>query len=1006
MATIALGVYMCHAKARSHLHGMGLQFNIRDTRIGNETIDFVTIGRPDPPPMIINSVVIHTNQTLPPAVTGPTITGTPTRLIATATCAAIVNNRISVHLNTHAGGRVHEARGSVSSTSSSSDRSSISSVEPTPSSSLMTSPSRSSPVLVSASKPVSAKGKGKELTPSQLYESLLLGGFGCEVGCELAIPLWKPSPRVTRGGHKYTIEIGDVGVFSDGLPFHTLFNIIQPKDSMANRNRVPEGVDPPCEIEDDSFTVFDNYHRAGTTLTKPRGSISHQRVQGNKALRIFTFDLSQEEGALLMLPRGASLEKLAGTEELKRRVKRYWREWYKFAGNRGDGGRKALFVVTGVAKCSMWAIAVWDLDTSDNLRSLKLDVDGGTCSWSFSPAMCYAHSSPDIPTDTANQLKETVFVGGFWVNRGIVPKPPSVRSGDDGSGHEEDNTDQDEDHRDHEHSRDLPPNDSSYSFLPMSQPSASGGGYSGSSRAPFDPADSSNESQVDELELSLSVQDFDQYRPAGPPPPPPPPQDNRPCEVINKFALALISKACPALLDAGCIAFSHDDDWISVAKDGKDSELEFPPKTELIRRISSTLKFVVEQGKSTHNGQSQIDCLPATMESENVITALVEFREPEVMEEAPPGCDTLRTAVLESDNTPKVTSTSFEDTAQDEQHNNQIPQPDPQIIEALNNKDRAYVLKLGELMEETISDRKERMEVNPTTGNQRMLVHRASAYYRLKPEERLQEDVCLHSLMGKKSALADLVIVELLDWARHQDSIDVQFNEPTVFSTLSNSPIVNGINKWYDNDLKHGVSLRNGQTRVTLNDPGSTLCLRSNQYHSRKAWLSQVWSVFHAHGISLKDDLRDYKLIVPDIWLNLSISPSEHKRRQRHQQPIFLFVRPLPSTPLHSHTTTSLHYWSFYEDGQSPLSTSTCHRLGLPVELELRVSFGVYTWSNNVYKTMQKYQAARGFDPSTVEFARSLGYGYEDPAYKPTQNVSDRFEEIDMKELGEFNSVT
>ncbi|KAF9643711.1 hypothetical protein BDM02DRAFT_3191297 [Thelephora ganbajun] len=56
------------------------------------------------------------------------------------------------------------------------------------------------------------------------------------------------------------------------------------------------------------------------------------------------------------------------------------------------------------------------------------------------------------------------------------------------------------------------------------------------------------------------------------------------------------------------------------------------------------------------------------------------------------------------------------------------------IIEALRSKDRLFVLKLGEQMEALINERKTRIDLNPTTSYQRLLVHRCSAYYRLAPE--------------------------------------------------------------------------------------------------------------------------------------------------------------------------------------------------------------------------------------------------------------------------------
>ena len=45
---------------------------------------------------------------------------------------------------------------------------------------------------------------------------------------------------------------------------------------------------------------------------------------------------------------------------------------------------------------------------------------------------------------------------------------------------------------------------------------------------------------------------------------------------------------------------------------------------------------------------------------------------------------------------------------------NQSLEVDPQIIEALKNKDRIYVLKLGELMEGLINDRRYVHSTEPT----------------------------------------------------------------------------------------------------------------------------------------------------------------------------------------------------------------------------------------------------------------------------------------------------
>ncbi|GJE90938.1 hypothetical protein PsYK624_070850 [Phanerochaete sordida] len=62
-------------------------------------------------------------------------------------------------------------------------------------------------------------------------------------------------------------------------------------------------------------------------------------------------------------------------------------------------------------------------------------------------------------------------------------------------------------------------------------------------------------------------------------------------------------------------------------------------------------------------------------------------------------------------------------------------EPDVQILEALRSKDRLWVLKLGESMETLINEHKQpRIELNPATSYQRMLVHKCAAYHRLTSE--------------------------------------------------------------------------------------------------------------------------------------------------------------------------------------------------------------------------------------------------------------------------------
>ncbi|KAL0570200.1 hypothetical protein V5O48_011774 [Marasmius crinis-equi] len=268
--------------------------------------------------------------------------------------------------------------------------------------------------------------------------------------------------------------------------------------------------------------------------------------------------------------------------------------------------------------------------------------------------------------------------------------------------------------------------------------------------------------------------------------------------------------------------------------------------------------------------------------------------------------------------------------------------------------------------------------------------------------ELLKEDVFFRFLTGLKLKAADPVVLKALHLASRQEFVDLQFNQPTVIYSLTNTPIASVTPSWYQYGGTDGVLLADGQTRFTLINPPTNIKIQLSS--SPTAWLLQAWNMFYALGVSLEEDLSQYKLILPAIYLNLCLSSSKHKSRRRGDRPIFPFVRPLPSTLLQSCTTPSLHYWSFDEDGRSPLARAMCHHLGLPVALGLEFgNANAHSWSNDVYKRMHAYQVARGFDPSTTDFAWSHEDAY--PAYKPIQNNSGRFEEVDSEAIEERNSV-
>ncbi|KAJ8088730.1 hypothetical protein PM082_013973 [Marasmius tenuissimus] len=237
-------------------------------------------------------------------------------------------------------------------------------------------------------------------------------------------------------------------------------------------------------------------------------------------------------------------------------------------------------------------------------------------------------------------------------------------------------------------------------------------------------------------------------------------------------------------------------------------------------------------------------------------------------------------------------------------------------------------------------------------------------------------------------------------------------NTAQVFSTLSNTPIAIARLRWhlceYDfKTLSEQTLLGNGLVRFRLGDGegvGLEMGLETGEFlEEKEVWLLQAWSIFHALGITLEDNLEAITLVTSFASLKGSLSSSQVQRQRRLQQPIYLFVHPLPANlpliPLNGHQqidgqTPSLHFWSFREDGNSPLSPQICHSLGLPTVLHLHYSTASELWTNDTYKIIRQYQALRGFDPTTTAFAQHLRYLI---IHQPIRDLA-RFKEINEEQ--------
>ncbi|KAK1223237.1 hypothetical protein PQX77_013888 [Marasmius sp. AFHP31] len=257
--------------------------------------------------------------------------------------------------------------------------------------------------------------------------------------------------------------------------------------------------------------------------------------------------------------------------------------------------------------------------------------------------------------------------------------------------------------------------------------------------------------------------------------------------------------------------------------------------------------------------------------------------------------------------------------------------------------------------------------------------------------ELVQEDVLLRFLAGLKSRHVDDVVVGGVASSGASTAVPERVLRPTVISTLTNAPIAVANNSWTSsrNSLSDGKLLADGMARFTLDGRGHLLL--DWNWDVKEAWMAQAWSIFGARGISMEEDLSVYHLVLPYAKLFGDLLYSEARRQSR--QPIYLFIKP-PPFGLDDDSTSSVHFWSFDEEGHSPLSDDLCQDFGLPTTFSISQSSYSYSWSNEAYDSLRQYQLLRGFDPSTTDFARSLGF--DENIFHPLRD-SDRFAQVNQE---------
>ncbi|KAK1223199.1 hypothetical protein PQX77_013922, partial [Marasmius sp. AFHP31] len=160
--------------------------------------------------------------------------------------------------------------------------------------------------------------------------------------------------------------------------------------------------------------------------------------------------------------------------------------------------------------------------------------------------------------------------------------------------------------------------------------------------------------------------------------------------------------------------------------------------------------------------------------------------------------------------------------------------------------------------------------------------------------ELLQEEILVRFLASQRLKEADDAFMDAMYHASNDEEVPERVDRPTILSALTKTPIAIANSVWTSltSDLVERTCLENGWTRFQLNgDELLKLWLNGN---IERAWLSQAWSVFHARGVLLEDNLEDFKLVHPWVLVPARLDDSPAKRQLRGQQPIYLFVYPPP----------------------------------------------------------------------------------------------------------------
>ncbi|KAF8875532.1 hypothetical protein CPB84DRAFT_1689587 [Gymnopilus junonius] len=213
--------------------------------------------------------------------------------------------------------------------------------------------------------------------------SLLSAGHG--------FPMWKPSGNLAMPVEflRRGVSIGDVGIIDTYGFFKFYFNIFLPPDDPINANLVPREF---CPIEPllqpDEVVHEEEYFKPGHIIVSKGVTMEKH----SKCPLDISFDSTELDGAILILPNGASREDLVSTERFHEYARKNAPHWYQYINHYGHTfhANGSLFLVTGCDKANDWALASFPYHAKRAGEPLRLQYtwqpqydtpwfDPGTC---------------------------------------------------------------------------------------------------------------------------------------------------------------------------------------------------------------------------------------------------------------------------------------------------------------------------------------------------------------------------------------------------------------------------------------------------------------------------------------------------------------------------------------------------------------------------------------------------------------------------------------------------